>query len=159
MSGAYFCCYFWNMKPITHRILLIFITLAILTTIGLQIHWNVKNYEQNKQRLINDVQIALDNGIENYYAETAKHDIMIFLTDSALPKKFKVFIKRDGNREQLPEKFRKSKFYKENREFRVISRINEAVPVVRDPKGFTDEQHRDFRQFNERLMSAMRRDT
>jgi signal transduction histidine kinase len=145
------------MKPMTHRILLIFITLAIVATIGLQWHWNVKNYEQNKQRLINDIQIALDNGIENYYAETAKHDIMIFLTDSTMPEKFKVFIKRDSKQKPLPEKFKKSKFYTENRELRVISRINKSVPVVRDPSGFTDEQHRNFRLFNQRLVSAMSR--
>jgi signal transduction histidine kinase len=146
------------MKPMAHRILLVFISLAIVATIGLQWHWNLKNYEQNKQRLINDIQIALDNGIENYYAETAKKDIMIFLTDSAMPKKFKIFIQNQPpSAKAFPDPFEKSNLYKKNRELRVISRINRSVPIARDQTNFTDEQRRDFRQFNQQLVSSMSR--
>lgn len=69
------------MKPRTHRIILIFIILAIVATIGLQFHWNVKNYQENERRLLNDIQIAFDNGVENYFAESAKKDIMLFIGD------------------------------------------------------------------------------
>ncbi len=146
------------MKSSTHHLLLIFITLAILTTIALQIHWNIKNYEENKHRIINDIQIALDNGIENYYAETAKKDIMIFLNDTAMPAKFKIFIKRGGKtNSRIPAEFKRSKRYKENREIRVYSRIEEAIPINRDQSNLTDKQRRDFRQFNQQLISSMSR--
>ncbi|CAM3347127.1 hypothetical protein FLLO111716_05560 [Flavobacterium longum] len=69
------------MKSSTHRILLIFITVAIIATIGLQFHWNVKNYDENRRRLLNDIQIAFDNGVENYFAETAKKEITMFIGD------------------------------------------------------------------------------
>jgi signal transduction histidine kinase len=89
MSGVCFCFYFWNMKARTHRILLTFIMLAILTTVALQIHWNVKNYDENKRRLMNDVQIAFDNGVEHYYAEGIKKDLMVIIGDSGVVKKYR----------------------------------------------------------------------
>ncbi len=56
---------------------LIGITIAI--TIAIQVYWNIQNYQSNKQRLINEVQISLDNGIEAYFAEIAKMNIMAFV--------------------------------------------------------------------------------
>jgi len=44
-------------------------------TVGIQVYRNVQNYQLNKQRLISDVQFALDNGVEGYYAELAKNDV------------------------------------------------------------------------------------
>lgn len=55
------------------------IGVTIIITIVIQIYWNVQNYEINKQRLVNEVQISLDNGIEAYFAELAKTDIMAFV--------------------------------------------------------------------------------
>jgi len=53
-----------------------------VATISLQMYWNVKNYEENKKRLINDVQIAFDNSIEHYYAEEAKNNYVSFIGNS-----------------------------------------------------------------------------
>ena len=50
-----------------------------MATISLQMYWNVKNYAENKKRLINDVQVAFDNSIENYYAEEAKNNYVSFI--------------------------------------------------------------------------------
>lgn len=55
-----------------------------MATISLQVYWNIKNYAENKQRLINDVQIAFDNSIEHYYAEDVKSDYMTFIGSDSI---------------------------------------------------------------------------
>ncbi len=66
------------MKPGTNRLILIFISITIVATIGLQLRWNVRNYHENRQRLLNEIQIAFDAGVENYFADKTKKDILIF---------------------------------------------------------------------------------
>jgi signal transduction histidine kinase len=73
---------FGIMKTSTNRIILTFITVTVIATIALQLHWNIKNYEENKRRIFNDIQIAFDTGVENYYANKAKSDFMHFDNDS-----------------------------------------------------------------------------
>ena len=51
------------------------ITATIVATIGVQFYWNYKNYEENKQRVSNEIQLSFDNAIEEYYAKLAKEDI------------------------------------------------------------------------------------
>ena len=60
------------MENKKHRWILYFIIITILTTIGVQLYWNYKNYEQNKQRVLNEIQISLDNSIEAYYINLSK---------------------------------------------------------------------------------------
>lgn len=62
--------------------LIYFIAGTILATIGLQLYWNIQNYKVTRQRLLNEVQISLDNGVEAYYADLAKTDIFAFVSDS-----------------------------------------------------------------------------
>lgn len=50
-----------------------------MITIGIQVYWNVQNYSINKKRLINEVQISLDNSIEAYYSDLAKADFVSFI--------------------------------------------------------------------------------
>ncbi len=76
------CHYFWKVKQRNHRLLLYFIAGTILATIGLQLYWNIQNYQVNKQRLLNEVQISLDNGVEAYYSDLAKTDFFAFISDS-----------------------------------------------------------------------------
>jgi len=59
------------------------IVATMLLTVVVQCYWNYKNYLQNKQRYINDVQIALDNALDNYYADLAKSHPITFV-DSIL---------------------------------------------------------------------------
>lgn len=63
------------MNSKTNRYILLFISITILATIVLQLHWNIKNYNENKTRLTNEIQIAFDNSVEKYYAENAKKDM------------------------------------------------------------------------------------
>lgn len=86
-----------------------------MATISLQFYWNIKNYQENKIRLINEVQIALDNSIEYYYGEISKESVLTFINkDSTIgnseflkrikldtvfknSKKIKSNIKKDSN--------------------------------------------------------------
>jgi len=56
------------------------IAVIIAATIGIQVFWNLEQYKTNKQRYINDVQIALDNSIEDYFSEISKTDLIINIT-------------------------------------------------------------------------------
>lgn len=49
-----------------------------------QFYWNYKNYEQNKQRVLNEIQISLDNSIEEYYVDFSKENHFAIVE----PKKF-----------------------------------------------------------------------
>ena len=48
------------------------IVTVIVVTIGIQVFWNYKNYQANKQQLINDVQASLDKAVDDYYADLAE---------------------------------------------------------------------------------------
>lgn len=72
------------MNSKNYKYILFFISITIIATISLQVYWNVKNYAENKQRLINDVQIAFDNSIEHYYAEDVKTDFMTFIGNDTI---------------------------------------------------------------------------
>lgn len=72
------------MKSKNYKYILFFISVTIIATISLQIYWNIKNYAENKQRLINDVQIAFDNSVEHYYAEDVKTDFMTFVGNDSI---------------------------------------------------------------------------
>ena len=67
------------MKSKNYKYILLFITLTVLATIGLQVFWNIKNYQETKRQLINEVQIAFDNSIEYYYVEDSKNDFLSFI--------------------------------------------------------------------------------
>lgn len=49
------------------------ILVVILATICIQVYWNYKNYLVNKQQLINDVQVSLDNAVGTYYTDLAEN--------------------------------------------------------------------------------------
>ncbi|MDB4292545.1 HAMP domain-containing histidine kinase [Maribacter sp.] len=70
------------MKKTNHKALIYFIAATIVATIAIQLYWNIQNYRINKQRLINEVQLSLDNGVETYYSDLAKTDFFAFVGDS-----------------------------------------------------------------------------
>ncbi|MBC8753250.1 HAMP domain-containing histidine kinase [Kordia sp. YSTF-M3] len=58
---------------------------TIAITIAVQVYWNYKNYQVNKQQFINQVQISLDNAVEAYYADFAKNEkVMIFSSGDSM---------------------------------------------------------------------------
>ena len=66
------------MKDKRYKWILYTIVTVIVTTIGIQIYWNYKNYQANKQQLINEVQISLDKAVDDYYTDLAKQTTMGF---------------------------------------------------------------------------------
>ena len=64
------------MKDSKYRWILYTIVLVIIATIGIQVYWNYKNYETNKQQLANDVQTSLDKAVDDYYANLAEETTM-----------------------------------------------------------------------------------
>ena len=66
------------MNDKRYQWILYVIVFVILGTIAIQVYWNYKNYLVNKQQLINDVQISLDNAVESYYANLAENNTIAF---------------------------------------------------------------------------------
>jgi len=60
------------MNDSKFRYILYIIIVVILSTIAIQAYWNYKNYQTNKQQLINEVQISLDKAVDDYYAALAE---------------------------------------------------------------------------------------
>lgn len=66
------------MNDKRYTLILYVIVFVILGTISIQVYWNYKNYLTNKQQLINDVQVSLDNAVETYYADLAEQNTVAF---------------------------------------------------------------------------------
>jgi len=60
------------MNDKRYRWILYTIVTVIVATIGIQVYWNYKNYQTNKQQLLNEVQISLDKAVDDYYANLAE---------------------------------------------------------------------------------------
>jgi two-component system phosphate regulon sensor histidine kinase PhoR len=59
-----------NNKRYTY--ILYIIVAVIFATIVIQVYWNYKNYTNNKQQLISDVQTSLDKAVDDYYTRLAE---------------------------------------------------------------------------------------
>lgn len=70
------------MNTKKYKWLFYFITATIVTTIVVQLYWNYKNYEENKQRVSNEIQLSLDNALEEYYSSLAKNDFLTIIKSS-----------------------------------------------------------------------------
>ena len=64
------------MNTKKHHWILYLISFTILATIAVQVFWNYKNYQQNKQRVLNEIQVSLDNAIEEYFSGLAKNNYL-----------------------------------------------------------------------------------
>ncbi|MDP5093630.1 MAG: HAMP domain-containing histidine kinase [Polaribacter sp.] len=67
------------MNTKKYQLIFYFITATIVATIAVQFFWNFKNYEENKVRVANEIQLSLDNAIEEYYAKLAKTEYTTIL--------------------------------------------------------------------------------
>ncbi len=66
------------MNKSNYKWVVAFISVTILITIAVQVYWNIKEFEQNKQNLINRVQLSLDNSVETYFANLTKSGIITY---------------------------------------------------------------------------------
>lgn len=134
------------MKTQKHKWIIYFITATILTTIAVQFYWNYKNYLQNKQRVMNEIQISLDNSIEQYFADLSKRSYFAIVTnknDSVNKEKtsaiWKDIFKSIDNpkNDSTKTKNKKQDSIYNTVDFRVTS-INFETD---DPKDFRDTSH------------------
>ncbi len=65
------------MNKQSFKQVIILITITVTLILGTQIYRTVSNYQVNKQRFINDIQLSLDLAIEKYYADKAREDIFV----------------------------------------------------------------------------------
>jgi len=68
------------------KIILYTISATVIVTLLVQVYWNYNNYQQNKQRVLNEVQFTLDNALEVYYSDLSKKN---YATSSPLTLKGK----------------------------------------------------------------------
>ena len=66
------------MNKKNYKWVVYFIGVTIFTTIAVQVYWNYREYELNKQNLISKVQLSLDNSVEAYFANLTKSGIITF---------------------------------------------------------------------------------
>jgi two-component system phosphate regulon sensor histidine kinase PhoR len=66
------------MNDKRYKWILYTIVAVIAVTIVIQVYWNYKNYQTNKQQLINDVQVSLDKAVDDYYAKLAQETTLGF---------------------------------------------------------------------------------
>lgn len=68
------------MNKKNYKWVVYFIGVTIITTIAVQVYWNYREYQINKQNLISKVQLSLDNSVEAYFANLTKSGIITFAT-------------------------------------------------------------------------------
>jgi len=66
------------MNKQNYKWVVYFIGVTIITTIAVQVYWNYREYQINKQNLISKVQLSLDNSIETYFANLTKSGIITY---------------------------------------------------------------------------------
>jgi two-component system phosphate regulon sensor histidine kinase PhoR len=74
------------MNKQNYKWIVYFIGATIATTIAVQVYWNFREYQINKQNLISKVQLSLDNSVEAYFANLTKQGIITYTSDDPLNK-------------------------------------------------------------------------
>lgn len=59
------------MKQPKYRFLIGIVVFTLFLTITIQLYWNALNFYSNKQRLQNEIQLAVDNALELYFKEVS----------------------------------------------------------------------------------------
>ncbi|MFY0689199.1 MAG: HAMP domain-containing histidine kinase [Cyclobacteriaceae bacterium] len=72
------------MKKDRFKAISIIVVIAILIMILAQGYWNYQSYVTNKTQFHRDIQVALDNSVEAYYADLAKVNMMAMVSDDSL---------------------------------------------------------------------------
>lgn len=88
------------MNDVRYKWILYIIVIVILSTIGIQVYWNYKNYLNSKQQLVNDVQVSLDKAVDDYYANLAERNTIGFAFESSDPNHF---IGKNGKLDSIVE--------------------------------------------------------
>ncbi len=87
------------MNQRNYKWVVYFIGITIVTTIAVQLYWNFREYQINKQNLISKVQLSLDNSVEAYFASLTKSGIITFASKDSIDSKGKtdtIFLKTNS---------------------------------------------------------------
>ena len=85
------------MKASQYKWMLYLIVAVILSTITIQVYWNYKNYQTNKQQLINEVRHSLNAAVESYFADLAQERTFSIIADSLVEPAFRVDTIKNSN--------------------------------------------------------------
>ncbi len=66
------------MNKTNYKWVVYFIGITIITTIAVQVYWNIREYQINRQNLISKVQLSLDNAVEAYFVNLTKLGIITY---------------------------------------------------------------------------------
>lgn len=72
------------MNKQNYKWIIYIIGITIVLTIGVQLYWNIREYQINKQNLISKVQLSLDNSVEAYFANLTKQGIITYTSKDSL---------------------------------------------------------------------------
>jgi two-component system phosphate regulon sensor histidine kinase PhoR len=88
------------MNKKNYKWVVYFIGITVITTIAVQVYWNYREYQINKQNLISKVQLSLDNSVEAYFANLTKSGIITFtsIDSTNLNKKIDTIILKTNSR-------------------------------------------------------------
>ena len=78
------------MNKRNYKYVVYFIAITIFLTIAVQLYWNYREYQINKQNLISKVQLSLDNSVEAYYANLTKSGIITYTSSDSVNSKGKI---------------------------------------------------------------------
>lgn len=67
-----------NSKKYNYAIYAIVFVIAVV--IGIQVYWNIINYQNNRVQLINDVQVGVDNAVNTYFKNEAEKNTLALET-------------------------------------------------------------------------------
>ena len=71
------------MNKTNYKWVVYFIAITVIITIMVQVYWNFREYQLNKQNLISKVQLSLDNSVEAYFANLTKSGIITYTSTEA----------------------------------------------------------------------------
>jgi two-component system phosphate regulon sensor histidine kinase PhoR len=66
------------MNKKNYKWVVYFIGITVILTIAVQVYWNYREYQINKQNLISSVQLSLDNAVETYFVNLTKSAIITY---------------------------------------------------------------------------------
>jgi two-component system phosphate regulon sensor histidine kinase PhoR len=94
------------MNKRNYKLVVFLIGITIITIIGVQLYWIVKEYGLNKRNLISKVQLSLDNSVEAYFVNLTKSGIITFtsIDDKNSTKKTDTIYLKPGSRFRLRKK-------------------------------------------------------
>lgn len=114
-----------------------------IVTIGIQVYRNIQNYNYNKQRVINEIQQSLDVGIEAYYVQRTKNEVVKIIPIDSLNPPIEINSSniqvRTGKRGILKKTVRK-----DSSEYPLNSEISKRTPKTWiDSQSFTFQIEKD----------------